>query len=328
MSADEVGEDLGNTIFWPASNDQLELLQMVYLNPASEHTRETFIIIPARWVAPEATALVYHRSSSWETSSSVNNEWLGDQWQMNYVLCCLGSMSVKRRVLVDKITRDDTPKDICSDCEKSIYNSRDCICPKTRRSVKRQQYKSKGRRRVPVIWEDKRDFCSTCRIRERTLGPNRRRRKWHVWPPCKRGLTSKWRPRGWGRSKGRKNKRGWGWPGRWLQSEQQRLNARPRRRGVCRWRRHWRWGSRGSERGAWLNRPHQKKSRKRARSEDDRSGQQWIRWRGARGRAEAPTAHLGQEMWEVHPYQQRMCASSGKVWSLSLFFVYSYWQLC
>ena len=23
MSADEVGEDLGNTIFWPASNDQL-----------------------------------------------------------------------------------------------------------------------------------------------------------------------------------------------------------------------------------------------------------------------------------------------------------------
>jgi len=48
MGTDEVGEDLGNTIFWPASNDQLELLQMVYLNPASEHMRETFIIILAR----------------------------------------------------------------------------------------------------------------------------------------------------------------------------------------------------------------------------------------------------------------------------------------
>ena len=31
-------------------------------------------------------------------------------------------MSVKRRVLVDKITRDDTPKDICSDCDrKKVY---------------------------------------------------------------------------------------------------------------------------------------------------------------------------------------------------------------
>jgi len=48
MGADEVGEDLGDTVFWPANNDQLELLQMVYLNPVSERTRETFIIILAR----------------------------------------------------------------------------------------------------------------------------------------------------------------------------------------------------------------------------------------------------------------------------------------
>jgi len=48
MGADEVGEDLGDIVFWPASNDQLELLQMVCLNPASERTRETFIIILAR----------------------------------------------------------------------------------------------------------------------------------------------------------------------------------------------------------------------------------------------------------------------------------------
>ena len=58
MGANRVGEDLSNMVLRPASNDQLELPQVVYLNPMLEHTQETFIIVPARRVVPEATILI------------------------------------------------------------------------------------------------------------------------------------------------------------------------------------------------------------------------------------------------------------------------------
>jgi len=38
MRPDGVGECLGDTVLWPAGDDQLELVQMVFLNLALERT--------------------------------------------------------------------------------------------------------------------------------------------------------------------------------------------------------------------------------------------------------------------------------------------------
>ena len=57
----ESGE--GDTALWLAGNDQLELLQVIDLDPMLEHMQEILEILLPRCVVPQATTLIqciYH----------------------------------------------------------------------------------------------------------------------------------------------------------------------------------------------------------------------------------------------------------------------------
>jgi len=45
MCTDRVGEYFGDNILWSTCNDELELLQVVHLNPILEHAQEALVII-------------------------------------------------------------------------------------------------------------------------------------------------------------------------------------------------------------------------------------------------------------------------------------------